>query len=50
MTTLYEELGGEPAMAAAVDGFYRKMLLDERVSKFFDDVDMTVKLPSRRPS
>lgn len=40
MTTLYEELGGEPAMAAAVDGFYRKMLLDERVSKFFDDVDM----------
>jgi hemoglobin len=37
---LYEQLGGEPAMQAAVELFYRKMLADERVSHFFGDVDM----------
>ncbi len=43
MTTtlsLYDSLGGEPAIQAAVDIFYRKMLTDERVAMFFDDVDM----------
>jgi hemoglobin len=40
MPTLYEELGGEPAVEAAVDRFYRKVLVDERVRHFFDDVDM----------
>src|SRR3954463_11420738 len=40
MATLYEEIGGAPAVAAAVEGFYRKMLMDDRVSHFFDDVDM----------
>jgi hemoglobin len=38
--TLYEQLGGEAAVNAAVDAFYRKVLLDDRVSGFFDDVDM----------
>lgn len=38
--SLYEQLGGEPAVNAAVDIFYRKMLADDRVSRFFDDVDM----------
>jgi hemoglobin len=40
MATLYEQLGGQPAVEAAVDIFYRKVLLDERISRFFDDVDM----------
>jgi hemoglobin len=40
MTSLYEQLGGEPAVSAAVETFYRKMLSDERVAKFFDDIDM----------
>jgi hemoglobin len=40
MTTLYEKLGGADAVNAAVDIFYRKMLADDRVSGFFDDVDM----------
>lgn len=38
--SLYERLGGEPAFTAAVDEFYRRMLSDERVARFFDDVDM----------
>jgi len=40
MATLYDELGGAPAVAAAVEIFYRKMLMDDRVSHFFDDTDM----------
>jgi ferredoxin-NADP reductase len=38
--TLYPQLGGEAAVDAAVDVFYRKVLSDDRVSRFFDDVDM----------
>lgn len=39
-TTLYEQLGGEAAVNAAVDIFYRKVLTDHRINRFFDDVDM----------
>ena len=38
--SLFERLGGEPAIDAAVDIFYRKVLQDERISRFFDTVDM----------
>lgn len=38
--SLFERLGAEPALQAAVDQFYRKMLMDERVASYFDDVDM----------
>ncbi|MXV62661.1 group 1 truncated hemoglobin [Natronorubrum sp. JWXQ-INN-674] len=38
--TLYERLGGEDAIAAVVDRFYERIVADERVSHFFDDVDM----------
>ena len=38
--TLYDQLGGEAAVNAAVDIFYRKVLADDRISRFFDDVDM----------
>lgn|SRR6187402_1653090 len=40
MASLYEQLGGAAAVEQAVDIFYRKMLTDERVSSYFDDVDM----------
>lgn len=40
MTTLYERLGGEPAVDAAVDIFYEKVLADERISDFFAGLDM----------
>jgi hemoglobin len=38
--SLYEQLGGQAAVDAAVDVFYRKVLSDDRISKFFDDADM----------
>ena len=40
MPSLYDELGGAPAIDAAVDIFYRKVLADERLARFFGDVDM----------
>lgn len=36
---LYDSIGGEAAVNAAVDIFYRKVLTDERISRFFEDVD-----------
>lgn len=39
-SSLYDALGGEAAVNAAVDIFYRKVLTDDRISHFFDDVDM----------
>lgn len=38
--SLYERIGGEPALEAAVDVFYRKVLSDDRISHHFDDTDM----------
>lgn len=40
MTSLYDELGGAAAIDAAVDIFYRKVLGDDRIARFFEDVDM----------
>lgn len=39
-TTLYEKIGGEAAVNAAVDIFYRKVLADNRINSFFEGVDM----------
>ena len=38
--SLYEEIGGDGAVNAAVDIFYRKVLKDDRIKRFFDGVDM----------
>ncbi len=40
MSTLYERLGGEAAVDLAVDKFYRKVLVDDRINAFFEGVDM----------
>jgi hemoglobin len=40
MSTIYEQLGGAPAITAAVEDFYRRVLADETLAPFFDDVDM----------
>lgn len=38
--SLYEELGGAAALDAVVDSFYRKVLSDDRIARFFEGVDM----------
>jgi hemoglobin len=38
--SLYERLGGAPAVEAAVDKFYKRMLADDRVARFFKDTNM----------
>ncbi len=38
--SLYNDIGGEAAVNAAVDVFYRKVLKDNRIKHFFDGVDM----------
>ncbi|MBR9909111.1 MAG: group 1 truncated hemoglobin [Gammaproteobacteria bacterium] len=38
--SVYEKIGGDAAVNAAVDIFYRKVLADDRISDFFDTVDM----------
>ena len=37
---LFEKIGGDAAVNAAVDIFYRKVLADDRINMFFEDVDM----------
>ncbi|MGR8998733.1 MAG: group I truncated hemoglobin [Gammaproteobacteria bacterium] len=38
--TLFDQLGGVAAVDAAVDIFYRKVLNDYRINRFFDNTDM----------
>jgi len=38
--SLFEQLGGAAAVDAAVDIFYRKVLSDHRINRFFDNSDM----------
>ena len=38
--SVYDAIGGEAAVDAAVDIFYRKVLSDDRISEFFDTIDM----------
>lgn len=39
-TSLYERIGGEMAVMAAVDLFYQKVMDDELTRPFFKDLDM----------
>jgi hemoglobin len=40
MSTLFEQIGGSAAVDLAVDKFYRRVLADDRISMFFEGVDM----------
>ena len=46
--SLYEQLGGQAAVDTVVDFFYRKVLTDDRVSRFFDDVDMDEQIAKQK--
>ncbi|SFB96395.1 group I truncated hemoglobin [Pseudoalteromonas denitrificans] len=38
--SLFDSIGGKDAVNAAVDLFYRKVLMDESISHYFESVDM----------
>jgi hemoglobin len=38
--SIYDQIGGEAAVDKAVDVFYRKVLSDDRINRFFETVDM----------
>jgi hemoglobin len=42
--SIYERIGGEAAVMAAVDLFYQKVLSDPRTKPFFDGLDMQVQV------
>lgn len=46
--SLFEKIGGEGAVDAAVESFYRKVLTDDSISQFFDDVDMDKQIAKQK--
>lgn len=38
--SLYTQIGGQKAIDAAVDLFYKKVLADKKVNHFFEDINM----------
>lgn len=47
-TTLFQRLGGEKAVDTAVDIFYRKVLADDKVNHFFEEVDMDKQIAKQK--
>lgn len=48
MATIYEQIGGEAAINVAVEIFYRKVLSDDRIAHFFEDVDMDLQIAKQK--
>ena len=48
MASLYERLGGEAAVDAAVESFYIKVLADDRIKHFFEDLDMVAQAAKQK--
>lgn len=48
MSSLYERIGGDSAINAAVDLFYVKVLADARIKHFFSETNMTKQILSQK--
>jgi len=46
--SLYDRIGGEAAVDAAVELFYRKVLNDHRINRFFDKTDMDTQIAKQK--
>ncbi len=46
--SLYDRIGGEAAVNAAVELFYRKVLNDHRINRFFDSTDMESQIAKQK--
>lgn len=42
--SLYDRIGGDYAVNAAVDSFYEKVLEDRRINRFFDGISMDAQI------
>jgi hemoglobin len=40
MASVYDQIGGKPAVSAAVDGLYARLLADPALAPYFADTDM----------
>ena len=48
MSSLYDNLGGEKVVDAAVEIFYKKVLSDDRIKEFFNDTDMDEQIEKQK--
>ena len=46
--SLYDQIGGEAAVDAAVELFYRKVLSDYRINRFFDKTNMEEQIAKQK--
>lgn len=46
--SLYERIGGDAAIEVVVDRFYRKILMDNSLKHFFDDINMIEQLKKQQ--
>lgn len=46
--SLFARVGGQAAIDAAVDRFYEKVLADDRVNHFFEDVNMKAQIRKQK--
>ncbi len=46
--TLYERIGGEAAVNAAVELFYQKVLNDYRINRWFENMDMDKQIAKQK--
>ncbi|WP_010597782.1 group I truncated hemoglobin [Rickettsiella massiliensis] len=47
-STLFNKIGGQNTVNQAVDIFYRKILLDNRINHFFLDIDMNKQIQKQK--
>jgi len=46
--SLFDRIGGEAAVNAAVELFYRKVLADHRINRFFDNTNMEEQIAKQK--
>ncbi len=46
--SLYDRIGGKPAVEAAVDKFYDKVLADQSIAHFFDKANMKAQVNKQK--
>lgn len=46
--SLYERIGGDAAIEVVLDRFYRKILMDDSIKHFFDDINMIEQLKKQQ--